>query len=86
MLRFLAAPAREASPLESRLQAKGALRRARALAGIATFSCHKPGNIVDVVPGDHVAAAVLTAGAALMQVRHGPEAFCSYPGTFDNGS
>ena len=36
--------------------------------GIATFSCHEPGHVLDVVPGDYVAAAVLTAGAALMQV------------------
>ena len=36
--------------------------------GIATFSCHEPSHVLDVVPGDYVAAAVLTAGAALMQV------------------
>ncbi|KAK9819568.1 hypothetical protein WJX81_007717 [Elliptochloris bilobata] len=35
--------------------------------GVATFCCHAPSSILDVVPGDHVAAAVLTAGAALMQ-------------------
>ncbi len=40
-----------------------------ACAGIATFTCHEPTSVLDLVPGDHVAAAVLAAGAALVQVR-----------------
>ena len=40
----------------------------RARAGMATYTCHSPRHVFDVVPADVCAAVILATGAALTQV------------------
>jgi hypothetical protein len=40
--------------------------------GIWTFSRHRPGSVMDVVPGDAVSSTILLAAAAAVQVRQNP--------------
>jgi hypothetical protein len=41
--------------------------------GIWTYSRHRPGSVMDVVPGDAVSSTILLAAAAAVQV-------CLHPG------
>ena len=36
--------------------------------GIAAWTCHQPGSVFDLVPGDLVSSAILAAAAAVTQV------------------
>ena len=44
------------------------LMSAVARAGMATYTCHRPHHVFDVVPADVCAAVILATGAALTQV------------------
>ena len=44
------------------------LTPANARAGMATYTCHRPHHVFDVVPADVCAAVILATGAALTQV------------------
>jgi len=49
------------------------------VAGMATFTCHKPHHVFDVVPADVCAAVILATASALTQVRKSDAAPESLP-------
>lgn len=51
-----------------KMQAVSAATSVQLHTGIAAWTCHQPGSVFDLVPGDLVSSAILAAAAAVTKV------------------